>query len=206
MPWDTDTSATGGNVLSFVYTSAGASTMVGTRYMITNVYGTASDYTTVLGYSNGGGFYDTGITYGSGGNTVGFHSDQVRQVREDYDAVKQDWKRRRAEVKARRLFQRVVGERAYKLFRKKGYHEIVGATHRRYRLRPGRWVQVMKDDGKADHQLCAHLAFGIPWFDTMVVQHLMLTSSEETEKRFLKLANVHGVEGPYPIPEMDVAA
>lgn len=147
--------------------------------------------------------------WGGGYTTVrGFTQAQINEVRSDFDAVKANWKRRRAEVKARKLFRRVVGDVLYHRFRKQGYHEVRGKSGTRYRLSPGQWVKVMEEhersSEKIKHLLCAHLPFGVPWFDTMVIQHLMLTSSKETEERFLKIANVHEVAGPYPVEELRV--
>lgn len=210
MPWDTNTSVATGNIVFTTFTcdTGSATTAMATSYVNIGF----------LGHS--GGFYDTGITScGSSGNgwsgqsgqsRCGFASDQIRLVRNDFDSVKRDRKRKRAELKARRLFKRVVGDVRYQRFREIGYHEILGKSGTRYRLAPGQWVKVMEEDKKSSekikHLLCAHLAFGVPWFDTMVVQHLMLTASKETEERFLGLANVHEVSGPYPVPELEVAA
>lgn len=214
MPWGSTSTAYSGRITSNYITTGGGiydttssyesncitsgATTGGTIYfnnILTNVTNA-----TIVGFT--GGFNSVG-TYTSARR--GFAPDQVSAIRTDFDQVKKDWKRKRAEVKARRLFHKIVGTIRYKRFRELGYHEIVGATGRRYRLSPGQWVKVMTEDDKIEHLLCAHLEFGIPWFDTMIVQHLMITSSKETEKQFLKLANVHDVAGPYPIPELRVA-
>ncbi len=68
-------------------------------------------------------------------------------------------------------------------------------------------VQAMKEIGEeVDYELCAHLKIGIPWFDSMVVQALMLSSSKETEDQFRSVANVHRAHGPYPIDALTRAA
>lgn len=212
MPWDTNTSAATGNIVftTFTYDASSATTVSPT---VSYVYSSGFIGTGDLGY--GSGFYNTGIT--SCGNSGyagqsrrGFAANDICLVRNDFDSVKTDRKRKRAELKARRLFRRIVGDVRYRRFQTAGYHEILGKSGTRYRLAPGQWVKVMEEDEesseKIKHLLCAHLPFGVPWFDTMVVQHLMLTSSKETEDRFLGLANVHDVDGPYPIPELEVAA
>lgn len=213
MPWGTSSTATRYNG----YITSNYITTGGSIYDSTDSFD--STYAT-SGTAGGTVFYNvlTNVTNATVGFAMGFTSvgsytsarrgfapDQVSAIRTDFDQVKKDWKRKRAEVKARRLFHKIVGTIRYKRFRELGYHEIVGATGRRYRLAPGQWVKVMTEDDKIEHLLCAHLEFGIPWFDTMIVQHLMITSSKETEKQFLKLANVHDVAGPYPIPELQVA-
>jgi hypothetical protein len=218
MPWDDDTSSTTcgpiyGATSGRVYYSNTAITSGTTATVIT--YGATSGAVTYLGTmsnitgATGFAIWPMGITSVAGytANAVGFAADQVRAIRSDFDQVKKSWKRKRAEVKARRLFHKIVGTIRYKRFRELGYHEIVGPSGRRYRLAPGQWIKVFeKDSDKIDHLLCAHLEIGIPWFDNMIVQHLMLTSNKESEKQFLKLANVHGVDGPYPIPELRVAS
>lgn len=216
MPWDDDSTATTcGSIYrptsGRVYYSNNAITGGTTATVITG--GTSGAVTYIGTMSNITGatafaIWPMGMTSVGGYTSVrGFAPDQVRAVRSDFDQVKTSWKRKRAEVKARRLFHKIVGTIRYKRFRELGYHEVVGATGRRYRLAPGQWIKVMAEDGKKiEHLLCAHLEFGIPWFDTMIVQHLMLSSSKDTEKQFLKLANVHDVDGPYPIPELRVAS
>lgn len=50
-------------------------------------------------------------------------------------------------------------------------------------------VDVLKDDGKVSHRLCAHLALGtVPPGDQLVAQKLMLEGNEE---HFLRTANRH---------------
>jgi hypothetical protein len=179
-------------------------------YVMTNTNITSFNTIAPTGFYQSGGATYTTWGSNSGGVRRGFAANDIRLVRDDFDSVKTDRKRKRAELKARRLFRRIVGETRYRKFQQIGYHEICGKSGTRYRLAPGQWVKVMEEDEKSPdkikHLLCAHLPFGVPWFDTMAVQHLMLTSSKETEDRFLGLANVHDVDGPYPIPELEVAA
>jgi hypothetical protein len=137
---------------------------------------------------------------------AGFPQRQVEAVRKDYMDVHRDPSRKRAEEKARRLFVEVVGEIAFWRFKVHRYHEIRGASGTLYRLQPGRRVLVLNDAGVVDHELCGHLPFGIPWWDTMVVQHLMLTGSLETEEQFKKIANKNKPGAPYVIPELQSAA
>lgn len=211
MSWDTTSTTTGSNLVfsTVMYNTSSATTDTTVSCFYSAGYVGTGDF-----HGTAGGFYNTGITScGNGWNGQsrrGFAAHDIRLVRCDFDSVKTDRKRKRAELKARRLFKRVVGDTRYQRFRERGFHEIVGKSGTRYRLAPGQWVKVMEEDEKSSekvkHLLCAHLPFGVPWFDTMAVQHLMLASSKETEDRFLGLANVHSVEGPYPIPELEVAA
>ena len=214
MPWDdTSTETCGGSNAYVQYYSGTAATSgaVSNTYMVTNVM---SNMTGMTGFGTvgvAGWGFQSGYTSVGGYSSFhrGFDPNQVSALRNDFDQVKSDRKRRRAEVKARKLFRRIVGEIRYRRFRERGFHEIAGPSGTRYRLRPGHWVKVMEEDERSSekikHLLCAHLEVGIPWYDTMVIQHLMLTSSKKTEDQFLNLANVHDVAGPYPIPEMRVA-
>lgn len=144
--------------------------------------------------------------WGGGGGQPIWEPRQAAEMRRDFKEIRESWKRKKAEVRARRLFRRVVGEIAYRRFRKRGFHELYGASRTRYRLRPGFRVQVMGEGDQVDHELCAHLKFGIPWYDSMAVQALMLSSSVETEEKFKAIANRHPAHGPYPVPEMTEAA
>lgn len=219
MSWDTTgASSTISNVISIRYSGTSAtadatSTFFYSNNSVTGGYGVAGGYGYSVaggyGYVTGGGF-SSGASCGFSQSRQGFAPDQIRQIREDFDIVKTDRKRKRAEARARGLFRQTVGDILYRRFLERGYHEIRGKSGTRYRIAPGQWVKVMEEDEKSSeqikHLLCAHLPFGVPWFDTMVVQSLMLSSTEETEKRFLGIANVHSVHGPYPIPELEVAA
>jgi hypothetical protein len=210
--WDTTgASTTTSNVFTIRYSGTTATTDTVSTFFYSNDYGITGGYGFTgynAGYATAGGF---GVTsYGGGQSRRGFAPDQVRQIREDFDIVKTDRKRKRAEARARGLFRQTVGDILYRRFLERGYHEIRGKSGVRYRIAPGQWVKVMEENEqsseKIKHLLCAHLPFGVPWFDTMVVQSLMLSSSKETEERFLSIANVHSVDGPYPIPELEVAA
>lgn len=144
--------------------------------------------------------------FGSAGLSVmGYGQRQIEMVREDYRALRMSRARKKAEDKARRLFIRVVGESAWLDFKESRYHEIVSPSGVRYRLRPGLRVQKMigYDGSMVEIEYCAHMPFGIPWWDTMVVQHLMLTASRESEAKFLAVANRHDPLTKYPIPELD---
>jgi hypothetical protein len=191
-----------GGPVQYAFTSCNTATITGTiaAGSITNVLWT--------NYPSGTGFVPSGITsgggcyYNGGGGQPRFDPAQVEALRKDFKSVRESWKRKRAEVRAKRLFRRVVGDIAYVKFQQRGYHEITGASGARYRLEPGRWVQVMKGCAdQVDYELCAHLEIGIPWFDTLVVQHLMLTSGKESEEKFLGIANKHQA-GYYPLEEL----
>ncbi|SRR5579871_2045000 len=220
MPWD-DSWTTGQNCFasniadttgSTVGTSAGNVMTINVMLQystnsanITNVgWSTVPTATTLCGY--GQQVQPIGQYFG-GNDMPNWDPLQAGQLREDYRALKAEWKRKRAEVRARRFFRSIVGDEAFRLFRRRGYYEIRGASRTRYRLRPGMRVQVMKGCAdEVDHELCAHLKIGIPWFDSMAVQALMLSSSKETEERFKSIANVHRAHGPYPIEDLTRAA
>lgn len=199
---DTGTAITSATTnLQICYTSAGTTATVtgGNGGILSNwnsYYGMLGNYgTTVVGGYSGGG-----------GGTPRWEPVQAAALRKDWKELRTSWKRKRAEIKAKRLFRRVVGEIAFGKFLKRGFHEIFGASRQRYRLRPGFRVQVMAEKDTVDYELCAHLEIGIPWYDSMAVQHLMLTASKETEDKFRSIANKHPAHGPYPVPELTEAA
>src|SRR4029077_3164384 len=82
------------------------------------------------------GIQHWGNTYGGGGGAPRWEPVQAAALRKDWETFKTCWKRKRAEVKARRFFRRVVGDVAWRKFEEKGYHEIYGASRTRYRLPP----------------------------------------------------------------------
>ena len=221
MPWDDPWSTAGNgnafysNVADSTGSTAGTSAGNVRTIHVMLQYSTNSANITNVGWSSlptastlwGYQQQSMGTYVGSGTDVPRWDPVQAGQLRDDYLALKAHWTRKRAEVKARRFFRRVVGEAAYDLFRRRGYYEIRGASRTRYRLRPGMRVQVMKGCAdEVEHELCAHLKIGIPWFDSMAVQALMLSSSKETEERFKSIANVHRAHGPYPIEDLTRAA
>lgn len=182
------------------YTSGNSSAITGTAFAGPGIQYVWTNYTPTTGIFSGANTCGGNGHYGS--SIPVFDPAQVEALRRDFKDVKESRKRKKAELRARRLFKRVVGDIAYEKFKQRGYHEIRGASGERYRLEPGRWIQVMKGCAdKVDYELCAHLEVGIPWFDTMAVQHLMLTTSKETEEQFRKIANRHQV-GYYPLEEL----
>lgn len=199
--------ATAANI-SFQYgaTSGGYGSGYTSATAILSVQTLTNMGTSIMGWSNQSWGHATYGSGGGGGGTPNWEPVQAAALRKDWEDFKKSWKRKRAEVKARRFFRRVVGDVAWRKFEEKGYHEIYGASRTRYRLRPAFRVQVMKEGDTVDYELCAHLEIGIPWFDSMAVQHLMLTSAKESEEKFKSIANHHRAHGPYPIDEMTAAA
>lgn len=106
--------------------------------------------------------------------------------------LKETWDSKRAEVRARRLFKRVIGEILYQRYKQRGFHEVCGRSGTRYRLRPGRKVEVMEENERDSEivafEYCANLP-GLPLYDTMISQHLMLSASRKTEEQFKSIAN-----------------
>jgi hypothetical protein len=227
-PWTLQTDETGNGYITYTQdvtagTTAGNALIFNVEWSTCTTACTGSAMQTTLtnyspfltnrqnGFTNGFAGGANGSIWGSGGGAGGggqpiWEPVQAAALRQDWKDVHESWTRRRAEVKARRLFRRVVGEIAFKRFRKRGFHELYGASRTRYRLRPGFRVQVMGKGDEVDYELCAHLKFGIPWYDSMAVQALMLSSSIETEEKFKAIANRHPAHGPYPEPAMTEAA
>jgi len=98
-----------------------------------------------------------------------------------------------AAERARDLFRDLVNPAQFKVFEKRGYHEIVGVSGRRYRLRPGRTIDVMAENfgDKISHRLCIHHPYGanIPKMDTLIHQMLLIHSGEEGESELQRIAN-----------------
>ena len=101
-------------------------------------------------------------------------------------------KKAAAEKKARKLLAEMIGREAFKIYRKRGYHELLSEFGRRYRLRPGTMIEAMEGNfgDKVDHRLCIHsdYSYGLPPTDQLVQQLLLLRSDE---KYVLKTANKH---------------
>lgn len=99
---------------------------------------------------------------------------------------------RKSDHRAKLLFIKVGGRAAYKLLKKNGYYDVVGASGQRYRLAVGMKVRVMEGNfgDKVLHQLCAYVP-DVPQVDTLIAQYLALTSSVPSEEEFKKIAIKH---------------
>ena len=116
-----------------------------------------------------------------------------REEQERQDRLAKDLKKRKeADKRAEALFRDIYGDIELQRLKKRGYFELVGNSGTRYRFRPGREIQVMKEDGKTvDHQLCIHHHFGAcPEVDTLITQALLVTT-DEGEKELRRVANRH---------------
>jgi hypothetical protein len=147
-------------------------------------------------------FYGYVDTYGYVGGRIsnyGIGSTGVYQVssyketeEERAKRLETEKKRQAAEKKARKLLAEMIGRVAFKIYRKRGYHEFVSEFGRRYRLRPGTMIDAMEGNfgDKVDHRLCIHsdYSYGLPPTDQLVQQLLLLSSDE---KYVLKTANKH---------------
>jgi hypothetical protein len=98
---------------------------------------------------------------------------------------------RQAESKARKLFIDTFGENRFFKMMKEGFLELLGISGSRYRLRPGKEIEVSGPEGSYSpiHRLCVHLRGGIPKWDTLIAQALFLQAGKEGEDRILEVAN-----------------
>ena len=113
------------------------------------------------------------------------------QKKEEERRKKEEAADKRAEV----LFTEIVGEEQFKLFKKRGYHEVVSPAGNRYRLRPRTIVDQMEGNfgEKVFQRMCIHHTYQnpLPPMDTLIHQMLMIQCGQEDE--FQKTANKHRV-------------
>jgi hypothetical protein len=112
--------------------------------------------------------------------------EELKQQKEEAE------RQRLAERRAKKLFLALVGRCAYRLFRKRKYHEVIGASGKRYRLGLGHRVQEMAGNfgDKAAASLCIHESYtwGLPSMDRLITQ-LLLLRTLEGEELLQKTAN-----------------
>lgn len=116
----------------------------------------------------------------------------ARQQQEYQEQIKEQEKaKQKAKRAATKLFVGVVGRKAYGLFKKRGYHEVIGHSGKRYRLRLGVRIEEMAGNfgDSVSARLCIHTDAGIPEMDTLVIQMLLVMSGEDGEKVLHKTAN-----------------
>jgi hypothetical protein len=107
----------------------------------------------------------------------------------------EDRQRCEAEARATRLFQTIITPEQFNLFGGRGYHEVIGPSGVRYRLRKGERIDVMEGNfgDKVKHKLCIHHPheLGLPAMDTLIHQLLLIVSGQEDELN--QIANKHMV-------------
>lgn len=89
------------------------------------------------------------------------------------------------EKRAMLLFRNVVGRRRASRFQKNGYIDVIARSGRRYRLRKGRMVELMKGNfgSVVECRLCAVSSDGrVPQMDVLIAQYLYLSCEEESFK------------------------
>lgn len=117
----------------------------------------------------------------------------ARQKQAEAEAKEREKKRLKAEKAALKLFVGIVGRRAYGYFKKRGYHEVIGHSGKRYRVRLQHRVEEMV--GNFGDQIAAYLCihsdyqYGLPPMDTLVQQMLLVMSGDEGEKVLHRTAN-----------------
>jgi len=98
--------------------------------------------------------------------------------------------RRMKELRAKRLLKQHLNEEQRAMLNDKDHFYMRAASGQLYRIRNGRSgnVDVMHDESRRQHSLCAHPNDYCPNYDTMLAQKLMLETNEEEFKR---IANIH---------------
>lgn len=124
----------------------------------------------------------------------GYAYQETEEERAAREALEKEYalKVKKSDHRARLLFIKVAGRAAYKLLKKNGYYDVVGASGQRYRLAVGMKVRVMEGNfgDKVLHQLCAYVP-DVPQVDTLLAQYLALISSVPSEEEFKKIAIKH---------------
>ncbi len=102
-----------------------------------------------------------------------------------------EMKKSMAEEKALKLLTKNLSKIQLERFLKDKCIPIDSQLGNKYLIRKGRFVniEVLDEDGKVKHKICAHPRERFPDYDTMLAQKLFLESAEE---EFLKIANIHG--------------
>lgn len=118
---------------------------------------------------------------------------EERQRKAELEVKELERKRLKAEKAALKLFVGLVGRASYKLFKKRMYHEVIGHSGKRYRMRAGCRVEEMV--GHFGDQVAAYLcihsdhSYELPQMDTLVQQMLLIMSGEEGEALLTRTAN-----------------
>jgi len=131
-----------------------------------------------------------GVTYILGGAPYiiggGEETEEQKRQREEWLKAQAEIERRaqQAEERALALLEEIVGAEAARRYRELMYHEMLGASGRRYRLRPRDTVQVMVADrgDEVDYTLCVVLGSVAPPTDKVITLALLLGSGAEGER------------------------
>lgn len=93
--------------------------------------------------------------------------------------------REKAEIRAEKLLQQLVGKRMYEVYKQRGYFEMICESGKRYRFRKQQRVQIMDglSGNKVAYELCIiHLDYTVPPTDTLVTLLLLAMSGEDGER------------------------
>lgn len=115
--------------------------------------------------------------------TVKPETPEERAARERREAEEAK-RRREAERKALKLLKDLISPKEFRQFRRKGYIDVKGPTGVRYRLTPGRRIDVWEGPGdQVSYRLClVHEDSKIPHLDLLIQELLLLTSGEQGEQ------------------------
>lgn len=184
-----------------------------------NVWYTPTDTYATTGYiTSGASTTDTTISWGvatTGGFVTYYGQGYIGEpmTPEQIEAMKASQKaweaaqkveaerRRKSERKATKLFASLVSKAAFKLYHRRKYHDVIGASGTRYRLRPGSMIEVMEGQfgDKVMHKYCIipEYSHDLPAMDCLIAQMMLILSGDEGEGILKKTAIRHEVQvGP----------
>lgn len=105
----------------------------------------------------------------------------------------QEKKRLAAQRAALKLLCGLIGRRAYQQYKKRGYHDVIAHSGKRYRLAPRERVREMIGNfgDTIAAWYCIHSAdsYRLPPEDVMIQQLLLLVAGEKGEKLLVATAN-----------------
>lgn len=94
------------------------------------------------------------------------------------------------EKRARVTLRRIIGDRQYYLYRRRGFVPVLAASGKTYLLYPGnRHSQVMLN-GKPLHNICVIFREDYPPTDSLLMRMLLILADEEN---FISRANIHNL-------------
>lgn len=105
------------------------------------------------------------------------------------------------EKRAQQTLRKIIGERAYWQFRRRGFVSVRGASGKTYVLFPGNKHSQVYENGEHIHDICVILKEPYAPTDSLIMRLVMILSDEE---KFRSMANVHGVvKSLWPVDLME---
>lgn len=99
------------------------------------------------------------------------------------------------EQRARETLRRIIGEKLWTQFLRKGFIQVRGKSGRYYQIFPSKNFTKVFQDGTLIERLCVVLKGNFPPTDSLIVRYLMILNDEEN---FWSVAIKQGKKGLYP--------